>query len=406
MAKYQYKAINSSGKEVSGELEAESPDNANSVLSSRGLIPIKVAKATGSSASSSELTFADRFTKIKPQEIILFTKQFRTMLKSGVSIMRLLEIMENQTENPKLRKIVSIMAKDITEGYSLNGAFQKHEQIFSPLYCNMVKAGEASGSLPEVLERLTYIIEHEHKVKSDIKAALRYPMIVCIALAGAFVSLIQFVLPKFAGIFSKSGMALPMPTRVCLLLNRIISDYWMIVLGILILTIVILSRYFKTEQGQFVRDSTLMSIPIIGPLLEKSAMSRFASIFSILQASGVGIMDSMKILTGTIGNAAIVRQFKRISEQLSEGRGISGPLSKAKYFPPMVTNMIAIGEESGNLDEMLKEVAVHYDTEVEYAVEKLSAAIGPLLTVGLAAVIGFFAFAVYLPMWNMMQIVN
>ena len=404
MAKYQYKAINSSGNEVSGELDAESPDNANAILSTRGFIPLKVVRGGGSSAM--KMSFADSLTPITPQEIILFTKQFRTMLKSGVSIMRLLEIMERQTENPRLRKIVTIMAKDITEGLSLNGAFQKHETVFSSLYCNMVKAGEASGSLPEVLERLTYIIEHEHKVKSDIKSALRYPMIVCIALVGAFISLIQFVLPKFAGIFSKSGMELPMPTRVCLLLNRMINEYGMIGLIFLVGTIFLLNRYFKTEQGLLMRDSALMRVPVIGPLLEKSAMSRFASIFSILQASGVGIMDSLKILTGTIGNAAIVQQFKRITDQLSEGRGISGPLSKAKYFPPMVTNMIAIGEESGNLDEMLKEVAIHYDTEVEYAVDKLSAAIGPLLTVGLAAVIGFFAFAVYLPMWNMMQTVH
>jgi type IV pilus assembly protein PilC len=404
MAKYHYKAINSSGNEVSGELDAESPDNANAILSTRGFIPLKVTR--GSGASGMEMSLADRFTTITPQEIILFTKQFRTMLKSGVSIMRLLEIMERQTENPRLRKIVTIMAKDITEGLSLNGAFLKHEAVFSPLYCNMVKAGEASGSLPEVLERLTYIIEHEHKVKSDIKSALRYPMIVCIALVGAFISLIQLVLPKFANVFARSGMELPMPTRVCLFLNKMINDYWMISLGLFIGAFFLLSRYFKTEQGRLMRDSALMRIPVIGQLLEKSAMSRFASIFSILQASGVGIMDSMKILTGTIGNAAIVDQFKRITEQLSEGRGISGPLSKAKHFPPMVTNMIAIGEESGNLDEMLKEVAVHYDTEVEYAVDRLSAAIGPLLTVGLAAVIGFFAFAVYLPMWNMMQTVN
>ena len=402
MTLYNYKAINNNGNEITGEIEADSKENASSILSARGLIPTKVAKSAKS--SSTDLTFADRFVSIKPQEIILFTKQFRTMLKSGVSIMRLLTILENQTENPRLKKIVSIMAKDITEGSSLNAAFQKHENVFSPLYCNMVRAGEASGSLPEVLERLTYIIEHENKVKSDIKSALRYPMFVVMALVGAFISLIQFILPKFSNIFSRSGMELPMPTRVCLALNHFISNYWWIAIGGTVAMVVILRRWFKTENGRLARDTFLMKIPIIGDLLIKSAMSRFASIFSILQASGVGIMDSMKILTGTIGNEAIVYQFKMLSDQLSEGRGISGPLSKAQYFPPMVTNMIAIGEESGNLDEMLREVAIHYDTEVAYSVDKLSSAITPLLTVGLAAVIGFFAFAVYLPMWNMMEI--
>lgn len=403
MTIYTYKALNSNGNEVSGDVEAESKDNANSILSSRGLIPTKVAKSSTAGGSSSEMSFMDNLTKIKPQELILFTKQFKTMLRSGVSIMRLLEIMENQTENIRLKKIVSIMAKDITEGYSLNAAFLKHENVFSPLYCNMVRAGEASGSLPDVLERLTYIIEHENKVRSDIKSALRYPMFVLMALVGAFISLIQFILPKFSSIFSRSGMELPMPTRVCLFINHMMNEYGFICLMVIAGTVFFMHQWFKTEQGRYLRDTTLMTIPIIGSLLEKSAMSRFSSIFSILQASGVGIMDSMKILTGTIGNEAIVRQFKNISEQLSEGRGISGPLSKAKYFPPMVTNMIAIGEESGNLDEMLREVAIHYDTEVEYSVDRLSSAITPILTIGLAAVIGFFAFAVYLPMWNMME---
>ena len=164
--------------------------------------------------------------------------------------------------------------------------------------------------------------------------------------------------------------------------------------------------YFRTPSGEFVKDNYLMKLPVLGPLFIKSAMSRFASIFAILQSSGVAVLDSMAILSSTIGNSAISREFDRIRDQLEEGRGIAAPLQSAKYFSPMVVNMVAIGEESGNLDEMLREVADHYDTEIEYAVHKLSEAIGPLLTVGLAAVVGFFALAIFLPMWDLTKMVK
>jgi type IV pilus assembly protein PilC len=229
---------------------------------------------------------------------------------------------------------------------------------------------------------------------------------VIIFLAIAFVVLLTFVIPKFVNIFLGAGLTLPLPTKICMVLYQLMSDYWYLIIGGGTAGIVILGYYFRTARGRYLRDSVLMKLPLLGPLFMKAAMSRFASIFSILQSSGVPILDSMKILSGTIGNAAISNEFDTINERLEEGRGIAAPLRSAKYFTPIVINMIAIGEESGNLDQMLGEISEHYDVELEYAMKKLSDAVGPLLTVGLAAVVGFFALAIFLPMWDLIGIVK
>jgi type IV pilus assembly protein PilC len=257
-----------------------------------------------------------------------------------------------------------------------------------------------------VLDRLIYIIEHEQKIKTDIKAALQYPIFVVLLLAVAFFVLLTFVIPKFVNIFTKTGVEIPLPTHICMLLYRFLLQYWYLPVSFIVVAAAGLTLYLRTEEGRFVRDRFLLGVPLMGPLLVKAAMSRFASIFSILQASGVSVRDSMRILSGTIGNAAISRDFDRINEMLEEGRGISEPLRRTRYFPPIVVNMIAIGEESGNLDILLQEVSEHYDVEVEYAMKSLSDAIGPALTIGLAAVVGFFALAIFLPMWDLTKMMK
>ncbi len=406
MPNYVYTAINENGSQVEGTIEADNEDMATSILVARGLIPSKVAVESQFSNRFSMRRIMDLLSPVRAPELILFTKQFKTLIKAGVPILNLLQVLETQTENESLKKIIVTIRQDIREGSSLYDAFRKHPRVFSPLYCSMLRAGETSGALPEILERLIYIIEHEHKVRSDIRAALQYPMVVFSFLVLAFFILLTFVIPKFVNIFVSSGLELPLPTLVCLKLYQFLSRYWMALLVILAAVIFGLTYYLRTEKGRYLRDSLLLRIPVLGPLLIKAAMSRFASIFAILQSSGVPVLESMRILSTTINNSAIASEFGQITERLEEGRGIAGPLKAARYFTPIVINMVAIGEESGNLDEMLNEIAVHYDAEMEYAMKKLSDAIGPLLTLGLAAVIGFFALAIYLPMWNLTQMVR
>jgi type II secretory pathway component PulF len=404
MPKYIYDAIDENGDTSSGTLEVESIEVANAILISRNLIPSKMKEQSKPGDNILENIFGT--ARVSVTELIMFTKQFHSMMVAGIPMLRILSILTDQTENRGLKKAISIIIQDISHGSSLSDAFDKHPKMFPRLYCDMIKAGEISGNVPIVLDRLIYIIEHEAKVRADIKSAFRYPLIVLIALGLAFIILLTFVIPQFASSFSHVGITLPWPTKIAMLLYSFLSNYWYLIVGGTVIAIFIMILYFKTSNGKFVRDSFLLEMPLIGPVYKKAALSRFASIFAILQSSGVPIMQSLTILSATMGNEALTRSFDHIRERIKEGAGISTPLKSAKYFTPMVIDMIAVGEESGNIDEMLRAVAKHYDDEVEYAIKGLSDAIGPILIVGLAAVVGFFALSIFLPMWDLTQIVT
>ena len=402
---YKYQAIDSLGKPVRGMIEAASMPAAENAIASGGLIPVEVTAAKGKKGSSG--SWVQRMTsKVKANELILFSKQFRSMFHAGIPLLRLLEVIEKQTESPALKKAAASIREDVRQGASLRDAMEKHPSIFSPLYCGMMGAGETSGNVPEVLERMTYILEHENRVKSDIHSALQYPKLVVVALGTAFFILLTFVIPKFASVFAAAHIALPLPTRIAISMHHVLLGYWHIMLLVLFSLVFGLKLYFKTENGKFAKDSFLLRLPVFGPLFIKAAMSRFSSILAILLSSGIPIMNAMTILSETIGNSAISRAFNSIREQMEEGKGIAGPLTNAKFFTPMVVNMVAIGEESGNLEGMLQEITVHYDEEVEHAVKGLADLIAPVLIVALAGVVGFFALAIFTPMWDLTKMVG
>ena len=402
MASFSYIGIDESGVRVNGTVEADSVEMAENIILAKGYIPSKVSPVSVAATAGSFLgSIRQGLIRVKSGDLILFTKQFRSMMQAGVPIVRLLQVLENQTEDKTLKKVVAAVSQDIKSGATLHNAMKKHPAVFSPLYLSMVNAGEVSGTVPDILGRLTDIIEHEAKIREDIKSALQYPFMVMIALGIAFFVLLTFVIPKFVGIFAKAGIALPLPTKIALLMYHGLANYWYIILAVVVSLIVGLRLYFKTPQGRYNRDAFYLWSPLFGPLFQKAAMSRFASIFAILQASGVPVVQAMEVISGTIGNAAIAREFDRVRDRVQEGHGIAVPLGVSKYFTPMVVDMVAIGEESGNIEDMLRQVAVHYDDEVGYAVKRLSDMIGPVLIVGLAVVVGFFALAIFLPMWDL-----
>lgn len=406
MPTYSYRAINERGTTISGTLEAESMDAATTALVGNGLIPSKVRARTTAKQTALMDFLANRFHPVRMLELILFTKQFRTMIQAGIPMMQLLQSLETQTDDQSLKKIVIGVSHDISQGSTLHDAFRKHPRVFSPLYCSMVRAGEASGALPEVMDRLIYIMEHEHKIRTDIRTALQYPIFVMLFLGVAFFVLLTYVIPKFVTIFEKSGLALPLLTRICLYVYNFLATYGLYLVVPAVAGAVALGYYLKTDEGRLRKDKILLKLPLLGALFTKAAMSRFASIFSILQSSGVAVLDSMRILQETINNRAIAQEFDRLTERLEEGRGISGPLRQSQYFTPIVINMTAIGEESGKLEEMLVDIAAHYDWELEYAVKRFNDALGPILIVGMAVIIGFFALAIYLPMWDLSRVVK
>jgi type IV pilus assembly protein PilC len=270
----------------------------------------------------------------------------------------------------------------------------------------MVMAGETGGALPQVLQRLIYVISHEHKVKTEVRSVMQYPILVLACLIAAFILLVVYVVPKFAAVYLRSEIALPWPTRACMFMSDLLRHQAGWLVGGLLLLVLGYVAAMRTERGRYVRDYVLLHTPLIGPLMIKAALSRFSSIFAILQATGVGILDSLTLLTRTIGNTALSRELHNVQAELEAGRGIARPLSNAKYFTPLFINMVAVGEEAGNLDEMLNEVSLHYDAEVEFATRRLTTAMGPILIVCLAAMVGFFALAVYLPMWDLARIVS
>ena len=404
MSTYRYEAMNESGKTVAGVIDAESPDHANDLLSARGLTPLALRDDTAAELAPRWDKLARMLSTVHPEELILYTKQLATMLKAGIPILRVVDILENQSENPRLKEISRQIGLDIRGGATLSRSLRRHPDVFSPLFSSMVQAGEASGTLPQILQRLIYIITHEYQVKTEVRSVLQYPLIVLVSLIGAFVGLITFVIPQFAKVYAKVKVQLPFPTRVCLFLSRLFNDRWpalLLGLGLVVLAIFLTLR---TAAGRYWWDRLKLRIPLVGPLLLKSALSRFASIFSILQASGVGILDALKILSGTIGNAAISRELEGVQVHLEQGHGVARPLMAAKYFTPMLINMVAVGEEAGNLHEMLREVSLHYDSEVEYATRRLTTAMGPVLIVAMAVLVGFFALAVYMPMWDLAKL--
>lgn len=406
MPNYTYRGFTESGTETRGTLEAENEQMAMAMVAAKGLIPSSVSKAGGGMDFTWLKKAAKKSGKVKAADLILFTKQFRTMFRAGLSIIRLLEVLEQQTEHQGLRDAIVRITQDIRQGSSLHEAFRRHPAIFSTLYCSMLQSGEASGSLVEVMERMIYIIEHDYKVRKQISSALVYPAVVVVMLVAAFIFLISFVLPQFVSMFSKAGVQLPLPTRVNMAIYEFLKGYWPFLLAGLTAGGVGFSFWAKTYAGRYVLDSIFLRMPLIGPVLQKGAMSRFASIFAILQSSGVSVLESIRVISGVIGNVVIAKEFDRLREKLEEGRGISGPLRSSRWFTPMVINMIAIGEESGNLEEMLREVAMHYDFEVEYAVGRLTELITPILTVGLAGVVGFVVLSIYLPLADLIKVVQ
>ncbi|MGJ3524319.1 type II secretion system F family protein [Nitratidesulfovibrio sp. D1] len=403
MPTYVYTALNEHGVNMQGAIDADSPETARALLLSRGYVPMKV-KAQGAGLELGAL--GDILNPVKPKELILFTKQFRTLFQAGIPITQLLQVLQNQTESKKLKRVAADMAQAIVGGSTLYDAFKAHPRVFSELYCSMMRAGEASGALGDVMERLVYLLEHEHKIRSDIASAMRYPKMVVGALVIAFFVLLNMVIPKFVMIFSAAKLDLPLPTKIAIAMHHGINNYWPLLLAGLAALTVAYKWWLRTEPGRYWRDSLLLRVPIIGPVLQKSVMARFAAIFSIMQSSGVTVLDALDVLTNTIGNAAIAREFRRIQDKLKEGRGIADPLKSARFFTPLVINMVAIGEESGSLDAMLRDVARHYDEEVEYAVAGMAEAIGPILIVVLAAVVGFFALAIFMPMWDLTKMVG
>jgi type II secretory pathway component PulF len=401
MPTFHYRARSQGGELLTGAIETSGPEAAADHLAGLGYVPIAIEEKKEGALSGDLL---EAFRRITPQDRIIFSRQLATLINAGIPLTTALDTCASQSENPKIREILIQVRKDIEGGSAFSAALARHPKAFDNLYVGMIRAGEEGGVLDEILERLAALAEHEAETRARVKAAVRYPIIVVVAICIAFAILVTLVIPQFAKLYAGHKVALPFPTRVLIGINYVVQNYWFLILGGLGAAVLGLRAFVKTEPGREALDRFKLTMPIFGRLILKVLLSRFARIFATLNRSGLPILQTLEIVGGTIGNVIVTRAVESVRESAREGRGLSGPMKTSGLFPPLVTHMVAVGEDTGNLDEMLTRVSEYYDREVEYAIRNLSTMIEPILLLFIGGMVLFLALGIFLPMWDMMSV--
>jgi type II secretory pathway component PulF len=402
MPTFKYKVRDRAGKAIDGTIDAPTPQMAGDQLYQLGYLPVSIEAAENRKEVSLNLSdLWKRFQKVKPGELIIFSQQLSTLYKAGLPLLSGLESLREQTGNTKLKEILEDISRQIEAGSTLFASMSKYPKAFSSIYINMVRAGETSGRLGESLDRFVALADRELSTRQRVKEATRYPKIVLLSLLVAFGVLLVFVIPRFAQVFSQFKTPLPLPTRMMIGINDLFQHYWFIVLGIAIVIPIMIRKYLRTEKGEYLWDRLKIRIPLVGPLFLKIALSRFAYTFSMLNASGIPILQTLEITASTIGNVSLARSILDIGQKIKEGRGLADAMKESGRFTPLVIQMVSVGESSGSLDGMLARVTESYDIEVDNGIKKMGTYIEPLLTLFLGVAVLFLALAVFLPWWNM-----
>lgn len=399
MPVFTYSARTVAGELQAGEIDLPSRDEVVGYLRKQRLIPVSV-KAKPKDVS---LNFG---SGVKTREVVIFTRQFATMINSGLPLVQSLTILAEQTENGRFRAIITEVLNDIQAGQTLADAMRRHPKVFTDLYVNMVAAGEAGGILDTILNRLAVFLEKNDALVRKIKGAMTYPAVMLTVVVGATTILLWKVVPVFATIFTDAGMALPMPTQVVLSLSMFLQNYILYLFIGLIGLVFAIRQYYQTSGGQLAIDSILLRMPVLGDLIRKSAVSRFTRTLGTLVSSGVSILDGLEITARTSGNRVVHDAVMRSRTSIAGGATISDPLKASGVFPPMVVQMINVGEQTGGLDEMLSKIADFYDDEVDAAVSALTSVLEPIMIVVMGVVIGGMVVAMYLPMFDLIQTVQ
>ena len=396
MPKFTYKARNWDGKIVQSEIDGDSKEAVIAKLRDRGYFVTSITE------KKAEIVLFQK--KIKPSEVAIFARQFATMIGAGVPLVRCLSILSAQNENPRFRDVISKVRQDVEAGANLSRALQSHPKVFSDLFINLVKAGEAGGILDEILDRLANYLESSEQLKQKVKGALTYPVVVLSIAIAVVVFLVTFVLPSFEAIFKDMGDAkLPTPTKMLLALSAFMNQYFILLVIAFAAVVIVIKKFLDTEKGKRFMDINLLKLPAIGPMLRKVAVAKFTRTLGTLIASGVPILQALEVTADTAGNVVISDAINKTRVGIREGESIAEPLKQSKVFPPMVVQMIAVGEETGELDGMLTKIADFYDQEVDTAVKGLTSIIEPLVIVFMGVVIGGIVMAIFMPM---LELVN
>ncbi|WP_028573582.1 type II secretion system F family protein [Desulfonatronovibrio hydrogenovorans] len=395
-----YKARTRTGRKIKGDLDAPSLDMAENVLRRRGLAEIRVKPKP---KDILEGTFLEG--RVTSRDMVVFSRQFSTMINAGVPILQSLQVMCEQTENKILRRKLYEIKSDIEGGASLYDGLNRHKDVFDDLYTNMVDAGETGGVLDVVLERLAQYIEKAARLKAKVKSALIYPGVI-IAVAVAVIAIILiFVIPTFEQMFAEFGGTLPAPTQIVINLSRFSKDNFLYIILGAIGAVIAFRLFYRWERGKIIVDNWILFVPVFGPLLRKVAVARFSRTLSTMISSGVPILSALDIVSRTSGNKTVELGVQQAKKSISEGQGLAEPLDDTGIFPPMVIHMISIGESTGALDNMLGKIADFFDDEVDVAVDTLTSLIEPIMIVILGVIVGGLVISMYLPIFQIADVV-
>ncbi len=394
MTKFSYNATKD-GKAVSGVVEASSKENARTTLVHQNIHPLSI-KELKSGASFFTLGTG----KVRSKDLVVFTRQLSTMISAGVPLNRSLATLQNQTVNKYFNTIISDVAKDIEGGMPLADAFGKHPDVFNEIYVNMVQAGEAGGILEDILKRLAAQVEKDAAIRKKIKSAMAYPTVILSITVLAFFGIMFFIIPKIAKILTDLGgpnAKLPIYTQVLLNISNFMRSNALIIIIIVGFSLFFFRRYIKTPKGKYRLHSFLLRVPVLNNIITKIALARFARTFASLMSAGVAVLDALEVTGGAIGNKVIEEELKAAAKEVKNGKQLSEPLSKSKYFPSIVSQMLAIGEETGEIDTILIKVADFYEEEVDVVIDGISALIEPVMIIVLGTMVGLIAASVMGP---------
>ena len=398
---FLWKGKSAKGEILSGEFEARTRDDVGEYLRKRRITITSVKKKP----KEIQLSFLKK-KGVGVKDLSVFTRQFATMVNAGLPLVQCLDVLGRQLEKPHFKEVVQKVTADVEGGSTLAEALGEHPKVFSDLYVNMIAAGEAGGILDVILQRLAVFLEKADALQRKVKGAMTYPAIVLTVAGGACIFMLMFVIPVFAKMFSDFGGTLPAPTRIVMGASDFLRDYWWaLAAGVTGFTIAF-KRYRASTKGRYVTDKAALRLPILGTVIRKSGVARFTRTLGTLIGSGVPILQGLEITSRTAGNKVIQEAIEATSKSISQGDTISGPLKESGVFPPMVVQMIGIGEQTGALDEMLAKIADFYDDEVDSAVEALTAAIEPIMIVLMGGMVGSMLVAMYLPMFKMSSVVG
>jgi type IV pilus assembly protein PilC len=399
---YDYKVRDRSGNLVSGQLIGDSESLVLQKLREQGMTPVEVKKANAGMKMEINL----RPGKVKLKQIAIFCRQFATMVNSGLPILRALSILGDQTEEKELQKVLVEVRAEIEQGSSLSAAMAKHPKAFNNLFISMVKAGETGGVLDDVLLKLADTIEQEVELRRQIKSAMTYPVVVLVMVLGIMAAMLLFIVPQFESIYADLGSKLPLPTQVLLTASKIVRSYWWLaIFGVPIFRFAF-RKYKNTDKGRARVDALKIRVPVFGPLFHKVALARFAATGGMLLRAGVPILQALDIVKETVNNRVIATAVEDVKTSVREGESIAKPLGKHKVFPPMVVQMLAVGEETGAVDTMLDKISEFYNSEVKATVEALTSLIEPLLIGVIGGCVGAAVVALYMPMFNIINLIK